>query len=230
MEDPPTWKKSSSTPTVLWSTPNVSAHALVTAASMGVSPAPPPRALFWPFQSVKSACESHVPFALRGILSTAMTSLGSRNPGRHRLAKDMTFTASTVAGVTIPIITLLPVVSITAAVSSTPGAFDNAAATRAVASSRVAALFRPLRTVAAKSASNVTSSSDIPSRISHTSRVFAICDRETFPDASLGIWSTRIKHCGHFEGGNLSCTCWHSCRKPGSWIPLVGTTTTPTVS
>ena len=52
----------------------------------------------------------------------------------------------------------------------------------------------------------------------------------TLPVASLGILSTSTRHWGHFAGGSLSLACWHSCRRPGSWIPRVGTTTTATVS
>ena len=230
MDEPPTWKKSSSALTVRASTPSVSAQALTTAVSTGVSGAPPPRALFCPFHSVSSACASHEPSPLRGITSTAITSLGSRKPGRHRAAYDVTFAASTLAGVTAPMITLLPVVSTTAALSSTPGALERAAATRAVASSLVAALLRPLRAVAARSASNVTSSSDMPSAISATSSALAIWLRLTFPVASLGMLSTNTKHCGHLEGGRRCAACWQSWRRPGSWIPRVGTTTTPTVS
>ena len=113
-----------------------------------------------------------MPSAVLGISSTAMTSLGSRNPGRHLQAKDITFSVSASAGVTAPTSALLPVVSIHAAVSSTPDALDNAAATRCVASSLVAMGLCPATpddprpALTSSDASKVTSSSHMPSRIS----------------------------------------------------------------
>ena len=101
-----------------------------------------------------------------------MTSLGSRKPGRHLHAKDMTFSVSASAGVTAPISALLPVVSMHAAVSSTPEALESASATRCVASSLVAMALcpatpdEPRPALTSSDASKVTSSSHIPSRIS----------------------------------------------------------------